>query len=124
MEEKEGAGGGEEEGEGGGEVRGEGRSMRRGREGGGEEEVGGGEGGGRRRGGGENGHTQAYTHDANLVAVLQVKVTGLWVVAEINALPVITDDVLCSGILVLSPGNQLMHPASGSRRPTLCDVYS
>ena len=113
MEEEEGARGGEEEGEGGGEEGREGRRgrRRRGREGGEGEEA-------------AKMGIHGYTHDANLVAVLQVKVTGLWVVAEINALPVITDDVLCSGILVLSPGNQLMHPASGSRRPTLCDVYS
>lgn len=55
------------------------------------------------------------TPDAYLVAILKVKVTGFGMVAEVNTLPIVSDDVLCSGILVLSPGNKFMHPARGQQ---------
>lgn len=52
----------------------------------------------------------------NLIAVLQVKVAGFGVEAEVNTLPVVTDDVFSPGVLVVAPGNQLMHSAAGGRR--------
>ena len=42
---------------------------------------------------------------ADLVAELEVKVTGLRVVAKVNSLSVISDDVLCSWVLVVATGN-------------------
>ena len=41
----------------------------------------------------------------DLVAELEVVVTGLRVVAEVNPLSVISDDVLCSWVLVVATGN-------------------
>ena len=50
---------------------------------------------------------------ANLVAELQVKVAGLRVVAEVNSLSIISDDVLCTRVLVVATSNQFLHPAQG-----------
>ena len=52
----------------------------------------------------------------DLVAELQVEVTGLRVVAEINSLSVISDDVLCSWVLVVATGNQFLHPVRHGAR--------
>ena len=52
----------------------------------------------------------------NLIAVLQVEVAGFGVEAEVNTLPIVTDDVFSPRVLVLTPGDQLMHSAAGGRR--------
>ena len=46
----------------------------------------------------------------NLVAELQVKVTGFGMVAKVNPLSIVTNYVLCPWILTLAPSNQLVHP--------------
>ena len=45
-----------------------------------------------------------------LVAKLEVKVAGLRVIAKINPLSVVSDDVLCTRVLVVATGNQFLHP--------------
>lgn len=46
----------------------------------------------------------------DLVAKLQMEVAGLRVIAEVNSLSVVPDDVLCTRVLVVTAGNQLLHP--------------
>ena len=52
-------------------------------------------------------------HYTNLIAILQVKVAGFGVEAEVNTLPVVTDDVFSPRVLVVASGNKLMHSAAG-----------
>ena len=55
-------------------------------------------------------------HHTNLIAILQVKVAGFGVEAEVNTLPVVTDDVFSPRVLVVASGNKLMHSAAGEER--------
>ena len=45
-----------------------------------------------------------------LVSVLEVQVAGFGVVAEVDPLPVVSDDVLGSRVLVVASFDQLQHP--------------
>ena len=44
-----------------------------------------------------------------LVTMLEVKIAWFGMIAKINTLTIISDDVLCSWILVMTPGNQFFH---------------
>ena len=50
-----------------------------------------------------------------LVSILEVKVAGFWMVAEVNPLAVVPDDVLGSGVLVVTSLDQFQHPRGRER---------
>ena len=45
-----------------------------------------------------------------------MQVAGFGVKAKVNTLSVVTDDVFSPRVLVVAPGNQLMHSAEGGGR--------
>ena len=45
-----------------------------------------------------------------LVSILEVEVTGFGVVAKVNPLSVVSNDILGSRVVVVSPLDQLQHP--------------
>lgn len=45
-----------------------------------------------------------------------MEVAGFGVEAKVNTLSVVTDDVFSPRVLVVAPGNQLMHSAGGGGR--------
>ena len=51
-------------------------------------------------------HTNTHTH---LITILEVEVARLGMIAEVNTFTIVSDDVLGTRILVVSPGNKLLH---------------
>lgn len=51
--------------------------------------------------------------EAHLVADLEVEVAGFGVEAQVDAVPVVPDDVLGPGVLAVSPAHQLLQPGVG-----------
>ena len=45
----------------------------------------------------------------DLVTKLKVKIAWFRVITEVDSLPVVPDDVLCTRVLVVATGNQLLH---------------
>ena len=48
---------------------------------------------------------------AYLVAILEMKVGGFWVETQVNTLPVVSDDVLCPWVDIVTFANQFLQPA-------------
>ena len=57
-----------------------------------------------------------------LVSILEVKVAGFRVVAKVNPLPVVSDDVLGSGVLVVTSLDQFQHPRGRERETDLAHI--
>ena len=53
----------------------------------------------------------------DLVAKLQMEVAGLWVIAEVDSLSIVPDDVLCTRVLVVTAGDQFLHPTQCNKHP-------
>ena len=54
----------------------------------------------------------------HFVAKLEMEVARFGVVAKVDSLPVIPDDVLCTRVLVVAAGNQLLHPRASTHTDT------
>ena len=55
-----------------------------------------------------NTHARTRTH-THLITILEVEVARLGMIAEVNTFTIVSDDVLGTRILVVSPGNKLLH---------------
>ena len=53
--------------------------------------------------------------NSDLITILEMEITCLGMVAEVNPLPVVSNDVLCPRVLVVTPLNQLVHPTARNR---------